>query len=220
MGWIVFFALLFAYIFWVLWRGRHQPPPAILGPPSRKNKTRTTNVVYLPEKFIVFDLETTGLNPSTDEIIEIGAIRVNRDSDHHETFQTLVKHSKKKLPAKIVALTGISQEMIDADGVTLDSALRDFFDFAGDWPLVAFNAKFDMGFIQKAALKNSLKCANSHSCALEMARKAWPGLKSYKLTSLCKDEIVGSSEAHRALADCKRALIVYAAAVAELGTAR
>jgi DNA polymerase III subunit epsilon len=53
------------------------------------------SLAHLPERFVVFDLETTGLDPEKHEIIEFGAIRVNRDSDNHETFQSFVKPSKK-----------------------------------------------------------------------------------------------------------------------------
>ncbi|HLS81716.1 MAG TPA: exonuclease domain-containing protein, partial [Steroidobacter sp.] len=95
------------------------------------NRRRPISLGHLPERFVVFDLETTGLTPETNEIIEIGAIRVNRDSTQHETYQSLVKPTTK-IPKKITDLTGITEEMINADGLSLDRALREFAEFAGD----------------------------------------------------------------------------------------
>ena len=85
----------------------------------------------LPETFVVFDLETTGLKPEVDEIIEIGAIRVNRDSKEHDTFQALIRPSKS-IPDKIVEITGITQKMVDDDGGSLAEELPQFLDFIGD----------------------------------------------------------------------------------------
>jgi len=74
----------------------------------RRSRARPkVDLTHLPERFVVFDLETTGLDPSKHEIIEIGAIRVNRDSDQHESFQALVKPAGK-VPKRITELTGIS----------------------------------------------------------------------------------------------------------------
>jgi DNA polymerase III epsilon subunit family exonuclease len=105
------------------------------------------NLQVLPKQFAVFDLETTGLNPSKHEIIEIGAVKVNRDSNKHITFQSLVKPSKK-IPKKITEITGITQKMVDTDGEELESILQQFDEFIGDLRLVAFNADFDMGFFK------------------------------------------------------------------------
>jgi DNA polymerase III epsilon subunit-like protein len=73
--------LLAAVAWWLLTRRKR----AALAP---------ADVSILPERFVVFDLETTGLHPDRHEIIEIGAIRVDRDADKHQTFQTLVKPKK------------------------------------------------------------------------------------------------------------------------------
>ena len=177
----------------------------------------SVDVSHLPKQFVVFDLETTGLNPYKNEIIEIGAIRVNRDSVNHDTFQRLVKPSQK-VPKKITELTGITQSMIDSDAKELEASLLEFISFVGELRLVSFNAKFDMSFLENAANKYSLEISNSVSCALEMARRAWPGRDSYKLADLARDGNLDDDDTHRALGDCHRALIIYTAAAAQLRT--
>ena len=162
-------------------------------------------------------METTGLDARQHEIIEIGAIRVNRDSIHHDTFQCLVR-PEKKVPPRIETLTGITQEMVEQDGIPLEEALQDFLEFCSDLPLVAFNAEFDIGFIRAALRKHKpgFALTNSVDCALKLARRAWPGLGSYRLTDLAKMGNLSTEGTHRALADCRRTMTVYASAVLEL----
>ena len=174
------------------------------------------SITHLPERFFIFDLETTGLDAAKHEIIEIGAIRVNRDSSHHETIQALVKPTKK-VPKKIVEITGITQEMLNAEGEAIDEALRGFAAFVGDLRLVSFNAEFDMAFLQAATAKCGIPPFNNPvSCALKMARRAWPDRRSYRLFDLAKDGNLDSRDTHRALADCQRTLMVYGAAASIL----
>ena len=166
---------------------------------------------HLPARFVVFDLETSGLDPERHEIIEIAAIRVNRDATNHETFQTLVK-PKKKVPKRIVELTGITQEALNTNGTDLIDALCQFREFAGDLRLVSFNADFDMAFLRNAGERHGIAVLNPVSCALKMARRAWPGRRSYRLSDLAKDGNLSTANTHRALADSQRALMVYCAA--------
>lgn len=202
MEWLVFFVIVLVVVA-VFILIRHSRPPAVAA------------LEVLPERFVVFDLETTGLDVKKNEIIEIGAIRVNRDSTVHDTFQALVKPANR-IPKKIEGFTGITQAMLDADGEPVASALRGFHDFIGDLPLVCFNAEFDMAFLAAAGHKHGIAFANHVSCALIMSRRAWPGRKSYRLADLAKDGKLSGDGTHRALTDCRRALIVYAAAAAQL----
>jgi len=173
--------------------------------------------VQIPDHFVVFDLETTGLDPEFNEIIEIGAIRVDIAAGARQYFQSLVlpRHS---IPAPITALTGITQAMLDEAGRPVDAALGDFFAFAGDLPLVTFAAEFDMAFLRNAIRRGELpiEIHNRVSCALKMARKAWPFLPSYRLADLASDAAVYTQQPHRALGDSERALLVYLAAAREL----
>jgi len=169
----------------------------------------------LPEQFVVFDLETTGLDPEKHEIIEIGAIRVNRDSDCHETFEVLVK-PQKRITKRITEITGITNEMV-AESMPLDQALAEFRAFIGDLPMVAFNARFDESFLRPACASISNPLRNDVYCALKLARRAWPKRKSFKLSELAKDGGLAMDAEHRALGDCRRTMIVYASAAAETG---
>jgi DNA polymerase III epsilon subunit family exonuclease len=96
--------------------------------------------------YVVFDLETTGLSPASSAICEIGAVRV-RGLELEATFETLV-NPRRPLPGPIAALTGI-------DGTALrgappaELAVRRFLEFAGDAVLVAHNARFDLGFLDR-----------------------------------------------------------------------
>lgn len=166
----------------------------------------------LPDSFVVFDLETTGLDASRNEIIEIAAIRFKKGRTAHETLQTLVK-PQGAVPLKITKLTGITQKMVDCDGEPIRDVLEDFRAFFGDLRLVSFNSEFDMAFLQTAAKNNGLPpFRNPTSCALKLARQAWPNRKSYRLEDITSGEQFNSGTAHRALEDARRALIVYAAA--------
>ena len=180
-----------------------------------KQKSVPVDISHLPDRFVVFDLETTGLDSAKHQIIEIGAIRVNRTSDKHETYQSLVL-AKRKLPKKIVELTGITDELLRSEGVPLEQALREFADFAGDLRLVSFNTDFDLPFLRNAASQHGLEFRNPTSCALKMARKAWPKRQSFRLMDLARDGNLSMSNQHRALGDCERALHVYIAAASKL----
>lgn len=170
----------------------------------------------LPEHFVFLDLETTGLSPDVDEIIEIGAIRFNRDGLYHATFSTLVK-PEKLIPSRITEITGITQLMINESGIPLAEALSGFVEFIGDLPLVTFNAAFDMGFLWNAAKQQGFAIENRYACALQLSRRAWPGLPSHRLVDLAKIGNLSDEDTHRALGDCKRAAIIFASAVGTIG---
>jgi len=174
----------------------------------------------LSDSFVVFDLETTGLDASQHEIIEIAAIRFKKGTNTHDTLEGLVK-PKKPIPHRITGLTGITQDMVDRDGEPIRNALEQFKSFVGNLRLVSFNAEFDMAFLQAAAKANGLSTfKNPTACALKLARKAWPGRNSYRLDDLASDGEFNSGIAHRALEDARRALIIYAAATSVLKTGR
>lgn len=180
----------------------------------RKNKI---DLSILPEEFIVFDLETTGLNPNTHEIIEIGAVRINKNFDTHISFQALIKPNKN-LPSKITEITGITQENLDSHGENIDKVLLEFVDFIGDLRLVAFNADFDMQFLRAAVKSNYVVINNPVSCALKMARRAWPGLKSYKLVDLAERGGLSFRGNHRAIKDCELTTTIYIAAAKKINS--
>jgi len=118
---------------------------------------------------------------------------------------------------KITEITGITQQMLDANGEPLVDIMRDLMAFIGNDRLVTFNAEFDMAFLHAATTKLGLpRLKNPVSCALEMARRAWPKRKSFRLSDLASDGQFASGSAHRALEDARCALIVYSASVVEL----
>jgi DNA polymerase-3 subunit epsilon len=97
--------------------------------------------------FVVFDLETTGLSASRDRICEIGAVRV-RALEVAETFETLVRPGVT-LPPTISRLTGLHDRELRA-APRPELAIRRFLAFAGDAPLAAHNARFDVGFLDRS----------------------------------------------------------------------
>lgn len=167
----------------------------------------------VPDEFVIFDLETTGLDAYYSEILEIGAIRFNKQdylkTGQVDTFQVFVKQNKP-IPQEITKINSITDEMIK-DGDCIYDALSGFFDFVGKRKMVAFNAKFDMKFIRSAASKCEYKLPRPFKveCALELARERLSNLPNYKLITLAESFHVDSSGAHRALKDCLMTMHVY-----------
>lgn len=150
--------------------------------------------------FIVFDLETTGLNPASEEITEIAAVRVV-EGEIRDSFQTYV-NPHKPIPPEITELTGISDETV-ADAPDLDKAVPEFLKWAGEgqYPLVAHNAGFDMGFLRTACQRLGIEREFTSIDTLEMSRLMLPHMHKFKLNILAKELQVGPFEHHRASED-------------------
>lgn len=97
---------------------------------------------------MVVDLETTGLYPSQDRILEIGAVKV-LDGEVADTF-CMFADPQMKIPERIRELTGITQEMV-AGQPTPAEAVRAFLDFCGELDLMGHNLIFDYSFLKHQA---------------------------------------------------------------------
>ncbi len=169
---------------------------------------------YLEEynqEYVFFDIETTGLDPEMDDIIEIAAV-ISKNGVILDEYQCLVK-TDKTLSPRITEITNITQKMLDDEGINIDDALRGFLEFAGDRPLAGQNIiNFDMKFLQiqlQRRLKTSIH--NKLIDTLLIARVMIKKLKSYTLSNIGEylGIYVDKEKLHRALNDVKLNAEVY-----------
>jgi DNA polymerase-3 subunit epsilon len=165
------------------------------------------------QPFVVADLETTGLNAESDDVLEFAAIRVAPDGTVTGEFSTLVRVAK--LPAEITRLTGITPELVYRDGLPLTEAMKSFGEFVGALPMFFHNAPFDQGFLKKAGAQAKVRLVNPIHDTLPLARQAWPSLGTYRLATLA-EHVGAPAPKHRALADTRAALAVLLAARAKV----
>ena len=159
------------------------------------------------ENYTVIDLETTGLEPATEAIIEYGALRV-RDGQPTEEF-TLLVHCEKPLPAVITQLTGITPEMVST-GTEPQAALQAYLAFLGKDKLVGHNIAFDMEFL-RAACRQYGQPAPTNLCVdlVNLARRSRCRTQNYKLLTLVQHFALADVVPHRALPDCRLVHAVY-----------
>jgi len=151
------------------------------------------------EEFVVFDIETTGLNSHTNEIIEIGAVKIKAGRIVDRYSQLI--NPGRPIPYDITEITSITDEQV-ANEPKIDEVIGKFVDFVGDAVLVAHNAPFDMGFIKrdiKKYLNIDYQCSVIDT--LQMARDLFPDLKKYGLGDLNKTLGLALEKHHRAVDD-------------------
>ncbi|MCL2865061.1 MAG: type I-E CRISPR-associated endoribonuclease Cas2e [Lachnospiraceae bacterium] len=142
-----------------------------------KSKTQNMDV------YVVVDIETTGLRPVCDDIIEVGAIKV-KDGKIVEIFQTYVS-VEMALPTTIVALTGITDARLAEQGKALNVVLEELLIFLEDLPIVMHNASFDSSFLNVALNKHGHGRLDNHiEDTLKLAKNANRTFKNYKLKNL------------------------------------
>ena len=158
--------------------------------------------------YTVFDLETTGVSPQTDKVIEISAIKV-RNGKAVDEFSSLV-NPMRSIPYGATRVNGITDEMV-ADKPMFEKVLGDFLDFIEDDILVGHNIHdFDMKFIHRdceAFFRMFL--GNDYIDTLPIARKCLPQLGHHKLTDLALYYKISINGAHRALNDCRMNQLVF-----------
>lgn len=153
--------------------------------------------------FVILDLETTGLDPEKDRIIEIGAILMkgSREQATREYFHRLIK-IQDDIPDQIKKLTGISRRELEEKGVSLQEALKDLVHFLGPFQIVGYGISFDLRFLNQALEKNGMNTiANKSLDLMRLVKKEKGLLENYKLQTVLPAYSIDRTIPHRALED-------------------
>ena len=154
----------------------------------------------LDEKYVVFDIETTGFSPVTNRIIEIGAVKVE-NGEITERFSTFV-NPQVPIPFHIEKLTSINDSMVmDADPIEV--VLPRFLEFVGDAILVAHNANFDVSFIKENAKRQGIPVDFTYVDTVGIARALLTGQSKYTLDAVAKTLGISLENHHRAVDDAE-----------------
>ena len=158
------------------------------------------------DSYIALDLETTGLNPAYDRIIEIGMAKVEQ-GNVAATYSTLINPGIT-VGERVVELTGIHNNEL-TDKPRIEDEIRNILDFIGDYPILGHNIIFDYSFLKKAAINNNITFSVKGIDTLKMARRILPELEHKKLDYLCEYLKVDPGSSHRALDDAHSASAIY-----------
>lgn len=160
------------------------------------------------DSYIVLDLETTGLSCAVHEIIEIAAICIVHDAVEAEL--SMLVQCQTSLPENISKLTGITDEMLQQQGVPLYQALSQLISFVENRRIVCHNAAFDFGFLHAACQRVGLSMFHNPCIdTLTLARRKVFDVVDYKLNTIASYFSLDSSNHHRALADCYLTYGIY-----------
>ena len=164
--------------------------------------------------FVAFDLETTGLSPQLDKVVEIGAVKFV-DGKETARYGVLV-NPEMAMPPGAMAVNGITDAML-AGKPTIREVLPEFLAFIRGAVLIAHNATFDLGFVRSAMGRLGLgELPNDFVDTRVMAQRAFPGRSNYKLQNLAVDLDVKALAAHRAEDDARVCLEVFLACLKQL----
>lgn len=161
----------------------------------------------LVDDYVLVDIETTGLSPQKDDIIEIGAIKV-KNNEIVDTYSSLINIGRN-VPSHITKLTGITTEMITSEGKAPCDVLKEFIDFAGENIIVGHNVNFDINFIYDKCEKHlEHHLSNNFIDTMKIAKRLVL-TPNYKLGTLAEYFDVDYNGAHRGLKDVEITYEVY-----------
>lgn len=165
--------------------------------------------------FVAFDIETTGLMPVVNKIVEIGAVKF-RSGKVVETFQELID-PQQHIPPEATSVNGITDDMVKGKP-TIEDVLPRFIDFIGYAVPIAHNAPFDVSFLSYDMSRLNLKAENKpilDTCVIP--KRIFPHLSSYSLENLANYLHIKSAGFHRALEDAKVCMEIFIQYISEMG---
>ena len=151
-----------------------------------------------PNSFIVIDLETTGLDPTQDEILQIGAIKYCNGTES-ERYMSYCKPTRP-IPAAVSRVNHIYDNTV-SDAPDVRSVLTEFVKFIGDYTLVAHNAPFDIKFVQTFLYANNMELLKNEVVDTLPLSRMFLRLDNYKLETI-KEYYNINQQSHEALSDC------------------
>lgn len=169
-----------------------------------------------PPEFAFIDLETTGLDPSEDRIIEVAVLFYREGATTFNGYSGLANPGVA-IPERITELTGITTAMVSENDST-GNVVAKFLDRIGDRPIVAYNAEFDMAFLRREAGRIGRSVTNKSHCLMEYTKERHPNLRRYRLQDVCAafdvdapTSLESGLSPHRAMFDAERAVRLYIA---------
>lgn len=152
--------------------------------------------------YVIIDIETDGLDPLRNQIIEIGALRIC--GDKREEFSSLIRY-EGNLPQKIVELTGIDENLLQSEGEEIEEVLEELIEFIGDSIIVGYNINFDLQFLNHNLKKHQLpEIHNSSIDVMKRVKREKDHLANFKLRTVLRAYGIYEDVAHRGLSDCKQ----------------
>jgi DNA polymerase-3 subunit epsilon len=188
---------------------------AVLSPNGLERRQRLAEPLLLPIgplaecRFVVFDLETTGLQPSHgDRIVSIGAVRVEGGRVVEGERFTSFAQPGRPIPPASTAIHGITDAMV-AHAPPWPEAVAAFHRFAGDSVLVAHNAGFDMACLHAAEAQAGVRFANPALCTLRLSEWLDPDERAHDLDSLAARHGLVIAGRHDALGDAEATAVLF-----------
>ena len=160
----------------------------------------------IPQDYVSVDLETTGLNPKIDKIIEIGMVIV-RNGQVEQEYSTLVNPYQQLRPEMLTDAPGISR------------VIGKCLELCGDLPLLGHKILFDYSFLKKAAVNEGMEFEKQGIDTLKLCRKFMPAVEKKNLSSACAYYGVDLTGAHRASHDALATHELYQRLTAAYGEA-
>ncbi|MFA6236223.1 MAG: 3'-5' exonuclease [Bacteriovorax sp.] len=177
------------------------------------NSERKTLLEFFPDGLIAIDLETTGLSPLVDRIIEIAAFKVTKEGD--SIFTTLI-NPEIPIPPFTTTIHNITDQMVQ-NAPKLVEILPEMKEFLGELPIVAHNAKFDLGFIVMGLQREKIKLSSALIyCSCKMSRVVHKEVANHKLGTLVEAFNIPLVNHHRALDDAYASLKIFINALERL----
>lgn len=169
------------------------------------------------ESYVAFDLETTGLRPKYDKILEIGAVKVVC-GEVTGTYETFVDCGTE-IPERITELTGITREMVEGSPDTRE-AVEGFLKFAGDSVLLGHNVLFDYSFMKRNVVNLGGTFERKGVDTLAISRSCLSELSGKSLDKMAAHYEIPQAQHHRALDDALTAARLYERLKEEFGGSR
>jgi DNA polymerase-3 subunit epsilon len=171
------------------------------------NRIKGENILELPSDYVVIDIETTGLDPRYDEIIELSAIKVKNDMIV-DRFTTLC-NPEVEIDSFITELTGITNDMVK-NAPKIKEVLIQYLSFIGDNITIGHNVNFDINFIYDNYINLFQKSfTNNFVDTLRLARKVCTDIQHHRLSDMTKYYNIITKQMHRGIDDCIATYQIY-----------
>ena len=165
-----------------------------------RDKMRGESSRKLPADYVVIDIETTGFDPRTQEIIELSAVKVRNDAVVDQ-FTTLCR-PKARITSAVTRINRITNDMVK-DAPKIDEVLESYLSFIGDDIIIGHNISFDINFINTNCINLLGKEFDNYFIdTLILSREACENLQHHRLSDMVEYFNIDNEPLHRGLNDC------------------